>query len=186
VKTKHGLVIEFQNSAIPEEERRSREEIYRPMVWVVNGRRLERDRPLFFEALHRGTRRSVKPLALSVPVGKCMLLRKWADSCVPVYFDFGESEDPSDMSCLGAPVLWASLPRFSNGRALLIPVYRENFVRAAINGTGLRGIDCSEAFERERRVLLVIHRRPHYPKARPRWGRQCTPRTRRLRRRWRR
>jgi hypothetical protein len=169
VKTPHGLVIEFQNSAIFEEERRTREETYRPMIWVVNGRRLERDRPQFFETLRLGTIRSVNPLRLSVAVGKCML-RKWADSRVPVYFDFGESEDPSDMFRFGAPVLWASLPRRSNRRALLIPVYRENFVKAAINGARLEGIDCSEAVERARRVLLAVHRRLHYPKARPRWN----------------
>jgi hypothetical protein len=184
VKTAHGLVIEFQNSPISEEERRSREEFYRRMWWVVNGQRLEGDRPRFFAALRRGSIRSLNPLTLSVPADNCLLLRKWADSRVPVFFDFCEIEEPSDMFRFGARVLWASHPRRPNGRALLIPVYRENFVKAAINGTRIKGVDCSKAFERERRVLLVIRRRPHYPTARARWDKPYTPRRRRTRRRW--
>ncbi|MGH6927731.1 MAG: hypothetical protein ACREEV_05395, partial [Dongiaceae bacterium] len=86
---------------------------------------------------------------------------------------FGEREDPNDIFGFGAPVLWALHPRSSNGRALLIPVYLENFVEAAINGTRIKGIDCSEAVERARRVLLVVHR-PHYPQARPRWDKPFT------------
>jgi len=185
VKTPHGRVIEFQNSPISEEERRSREEFYRPMWWVVNGQRLKGDRPRFLEALRRGTTRSVKPLVMSVPVDKCLLLQKWVDSRVPVFIDFGEREDPNDIFGFGAPVLWALHPRSSNGRALLIPVYRETFVEAAINGTQITWIDYSGAFERERTVLLVVHRRPHYQRARPRWGKPYTPWKRRARRRWR-
>jgi len=155
------------------------------MWWVVNGQRLKGDRPRFLEALRRGTTRSVKPLVMSVPVDKCLLLQKWVDSRVPVFIDFGEREDPNDIFGFGAPVLWALHPRSSNGRALLIPVYRETFVEAAINGTQITWIDYSGAFERERTVLLVVHRRPHYQRARPRWGKPYTPWKRRARRRWR-
>ena len=36
MKTTHGQVLEFQHSAISEEERASREAIYRPMMcWVA-------------------------------------------------------------------------------------------------------------------------------------------------------
>ena len=37
VKTSSGLVIEFQNSAMNDEELASREEFYGNMIWVVNG-----------------------------------------------------------------------------------------------------------------------------------------------------
>src|SRR5262249_39488827 len=150
VKTKHGRVLEFQNSTISEEERRSREEFYRPMRWVVNGQRLKRDRPQFFETLRRRTILRVNPLALSVPVDACMLVQKWADSSVLVFVDFGESEDLSDTFRFRAPVLWASLPRRLKDGALLIPVYRENFVKAAMKGTRIERIDYSEAFDRAR------------------------------------
>ena len=69
VKTQCGLVIEFQNSSICEEERRSREGFYRPMVWVVNGQRLARDRTRFYEALRRG-RPAVHPPDLDCSDGR--------------------------------------------------------------------------------------------------------------------
>lgn len=43
VKTEHGLAIEFQHSDISEQERRSREEFYGRLYWVVNGLRLKTD-----------------------------------------------------------------------------------------------------------------------------------------------
>ena len=181
VKTKQGRVIEFQNSDISEEERRSREEFYRPMWWVVNGWRLKRDRPQFFETLRRGRIRRVKPLALSVPLDSCMLLQKWGDSRVSVFFDFGPDEEPSDTPRFGGRVLWASRLRRTNGTAVLIPVYRENFVKSAITGTRLEGIDCSQAFKRERRVFLIVRRLP-YPKTRSGWRDEYIPWKRRSRR----
>src|SRR5262249_39997153 len=150
--------------------------------WVVNGQRLKRDTSQFFEVLRHSAILRVNSLTLSVPVCTCMLLRKWADSRVPVFSDFDEVEDPSGRVRFGAPVLWALHPRSSNGRAFLIPVYRENFVKAAINGTQLKGIDCSEAIERARKALLVVHGEPHYLKPRLRGSEQFTPRTYRARR----
>ena len=39
VKNPYGLVIEFQNSNIKPEEKESREDFYKEMIWVVNGNR---------------------------------------------------------------------------------------------------------------------------------------------------
>jgi hypothetical protein len=41
VKTAAGLVIEFQNSPMTEDERNSRENFYGSLVWVVNGKAFE-------------------------------------------------------------------------------------------------------------------------------------------------
>src|SRR5687768_3310564 len=43
VHTNHGLVIEFQHSHIEPQERRTRENFYKNMVWIVDCTRLERD-----------------------------------------------------------------------------------------------------------------------------------------------
>src|SRR5215469_8979083 len=43
VKTQNGWVIEFQQSRISPDERRSREAFYQSLVWVVDGLRLKRD-----------------------------------------------------------------------------------------------------------------------------------------------
>lgn len=154
VKTGHGLVIEFQHSDISEEERRSREAIYGPMCWVVDGLRLKGDIGRFIEALRCGRRLSASPLIRTVPVERCILLRKWADSRVRVYFDFGE------------PILWASLPRTPNGFAVLVPVPRKYFIEDMIKG---EPINFPKMIRRTRRLSApqVIPSPPHPWKPRP-------------------
>lgn len=183
VKTGYGRVIEFQNSPIAEEERRSREEFYRPMCWVVNGLRLKHDRRLFFESLRCGTIERVSHLTLVVPVERCVLLQKWADSRVHTFFDFGEIEQASDMFRFGAPVLWASHPRSPKGMAVVTPVYRKVFLESRIKGEPLKGIDFSKAFERALRpsVPRSIPVPPHPRKPRPLSFQQYLARQRRAR-----
>lgn len=126
VKTVHGQVIEFQHSSISEQERRSREAIYRPMCWVVDGLRLKWDGRRFVEALRSGTRLSDSPFILVAPVEECTLLQKWGDSRVLVFFDFGAAD------------LWVSLPERPNGFAVLMPVPRKTFLEAMINGEPIK------------------------------------------------
>jgi hypothetical protein len=128
VKTEHGQVIEFQHSPISEEERRSREGIYGPMCWVVDRLRLKWDGRQFSEALQCREVLSAEPLILVVPVDGCTLLRKWADSRVRVFFDFG------------GPILWASLPKRPKGFAVVMPVPRAQFLEAMIKGQSIKGI----------------------------------------------
>jgi competence protein CoiA len=49
VRTVHNLVIEFQHSYIDPQERTSREQFYKNVVWVVDGTRLKRDYPRFLK-----------------------------------------------------------------------------------------------------------------------------------------
>ena len=56
VKTESGVVLEFQHSPLPRDEREARENFYRNMVWVVNGLRRKRDRPRFFGSISRQSR----------------------------------------------------------------------------------------------------------------------------------
>ena len=167
VKTGHGLVIEFQHSDISEQERCSREEFYGSMYWVVNGLRLKWDRRRFIEALRCGRPVSVSPLTWVAPVEKCVLLQKWANSRVPVFFDFGETED--DRSRFEAPLLWALVPTRSKGKAILRPVYRKSFVEAVTKGEPVKGINFPKVTRRTRRLSLpqVIPSPPHPWKPRP-------------------
>ena len=59
VKTPHGLVIEFQHSALSPEERRSREDFYKDMIWIVDGDRGSTDPGFFLMGL------SSEPVLLS-------------------------------------------------------------------------------------------------------------------------
>jgi competence protein CoiA len=56
VQLSNGLVIEFQRSPIDPEERTSRENFYKNMIWVVDGTRLKRDYPRFIKLV--GTARA--------------------------------------------------------------------------------------------------------------------------------
>lgn len=47
IRTMEGLIIEFQHSHICPDERATRERFYGAMIWVVNGRRMQRDLPRF-------------------------------------------------------------------------------------------------------------------------------------------
>jgi len=140
VKTTHGHVLEFQNSPISEEERRSREAIYRPLYWVVNGLRLKGDRAKFFEALRFMQVLHANPLTVAVPTATCLPLRKWENSETLVLFDFGEAEEASDALRFGAPVLWAMRPGSPKGQAVLMPVGRVHFLDAMMKGKRLIGV----------------------------------------------
>jgi hypothetical protein len=140
VKTADGHVLEFQNSPISEEERFSREAIYRPMCWVVNGQRLKGDRGKFIEALRLGQAVEANPLTVVGSTQHCLLLRKWENSGALVLFDFGEIEEEGDPVRFGAPVLWASRPGSPKGQAVLMPIYRERFLQAMINNEPLIGV----------------------------------------------
>jgi len=89
VKNPFGLVIEFQHSTLKPEERISREEFYKEMVWVVDGNKGELDENYFNMGLSGPIQKS--PLAYQVEWwGRSKLLHNWAESKVKVYIDFGK------------------------------------------------------------------------------------------------
>ena len=128
VKTESGVVLEFQHSFLCPEERESRESFYQNMIWVVDGLRRKQDRVKFFASLGTPIGGSGKLRIFSVPSNKGALLRDWAASRVPVYFDFGDSE-PGDTLRFNTPALWRLSPRGPNGTAYLSPVPKRFFLR---------------------------------------------------------
>jgi ssDNA-binding Zn-finger/Zn-ribbon topoisomerase 1 len=89
VKNPFGLVIEFQHSTMRPEERISRENFYKTMVWVVDGTRGELDENYFNMGLSGPIQR--KPLSYQVTWwGRSRLLHNWCNSKVKVYIDFGK------------------------------------------------------------------------------------------------
>jgi competence protein CoiA len=88
VKNPYGLVIEFQHSQIKPEERKSREEFYGEMIWIVDGSRGESDESYFNMGLSGPIQGN--PLAYQVSWwGRSQFLHNWGDSGVNVYLDFG-------------------------------------------------------------------------------------------------
>ena len=125
VKTRHGLVIEFQHSFLTKQERALREAFYRNMVCVVDGTRRKRDSKRFFDSIALWWRIGKRVfLASSVEEG---LPKEWLDSCVPVYFDFGDVP-------IASPVLWCLLPKRVYGSAVVVAVQRAAVIDAYRNG----------------------------------------------------
>jgi competence protein CoiA len=128
VKTNIGTVIEFQHSFLNSGERLSREAFYRKMVWVVDGRRRKRDAAQLQKCIGPCVY-ARPPLILHVTNHEeCALLRDWASSSVPVYFDLGIRENS------GTPVLWRLDPISRIGRVYLTPVSRESFLKVHREG----------------------------------------------------
>lgn len=128
VKTADGWVIEFQHSYLKPEERRSREDFYSKLIWVVDGMRRKRDRAQLIKAWKEGgpvVRDSLLRIAFS---DDCGLLREWAGSNHPIFFDLGEME-----------ALWFLVPKSTNVSAYVHPVPRPHFIewhRSSATETG--------------------------------------------------
>lgn len=89
IKNPFGLVIEFQSSNIKPEEKKSREDFYKEMIWVVNGNRNDLTEAYFNMGLSGPIQKN--PLAYQINwYGKGKFLHNWGDSQVKVYLDFGK------------------------------------------------------------------------------------------------
>ena len=124
VKTDHGWVIEFQHSHIKFEERRSRGDFYKKLVWVVDGTRRTRDGAQFARAWEDlgiainkdGTVREIFP-------SECRLVRDWLVSDAPVLFDFG-----------GEHLLWWLHAKSPDGKAYVAKFSRREFIDTQRSG----------------------------------------------------
>ena len=132
VKTDHGWVIEFQHSYIKPEERRSRDTFYPKLIWVVNGARRKRDRTQFLNAWKRGMQVGGNSRVRRAFSDKCVLLREWAGSHAPIFFDFGEE------------VLWWLLSKSPNGPMYIAPFSRTDFIEIHRGGKSQKADDFEE------------------------------------------
>ncbi|MCR9063835.1 MAG: competence protein CoiA family protein [Cytophagales bacterium] len=135
VRTKHNLVIEFQHSSIKKEERISREEFYKNMVWLVDGTRLKNDylrflkgkNSIFFNELET---KNVYQLEFPDQV----FPSNWIDSSVPVIFDFLGLETANNDELRG--YLWCLLPGTKN-KTFVVRLIREYFIYITNNSPTL-------------------------------------------------
>lgn len=92
VLTVHSLVVEFQHSNINPQERISREQFYKNMVWIVDGTRLKRDYPRFLKEWKTDSisevRETEKTGIYEVLFPEYCFPEAWLNSSVPVIFDF--------------------------------------------------------------------------------------------------
>ncbi|MEP2446583.1 MAG: competence protein CoiA family protein [Balneola sp.] len=117
VRTDQGWVLEFQHSYLKPEEKRSRDEFYSKLVWVVDGVRRKRDKNQFNDILEqsRDILHSVTVFNVHFP-DDCRILEEWRNSSSLVFFDFQE------------PELWFILPDMGKLGCFLAMVTRKEFV----------------------------------------------------------
>jgi competence protein CoiA len=129
VRTSHGLVIEFQHSPLDRLERVARERFYGNMVWVVDGARLKQDYPRFNKRKDALRRTKLPGHYLLAFPDQCFPAM-WLESSVPVIFDFRgvDESQPPDAHRDG---LWCLLPGRAEGRAVVVGMSREDFVKVA-------------------------------------------------------
>lgn len=153
VKTDQGWVIEFQHSYIKPEERRSRDTFYQKLVWVVDGARRKRDRTQFQNALKRGIPVGSNSVLKRAFSDECVLLREWADSHAPVFFDFG-----------GEQVLWWLLKGNPDGSAYVTSYSRSDFIEIHRGGATQKARDFDE-FVKE--ISKLVAQYESAPQAQP-------------------
>ena len=97
IKTPSGLVVEFQHSAITPEERSSREQFHKNMIWVVDGTRLKNDFKNFFAnfRIWKQIQEQTQNRQYSVYKGFIhnRIPMRWLKSTTTVYFDFHNNVD---------------------------------------------------------------------------------------------
>lgn len=128
------FVIEFQHSHLRPEERMAREGFYGNMVWVVDGTRLKKDYPRFFEGMKacRNTHRDGVHL---LPNPERAFPITWLECRVPVLFDFLKSDSVDEPENTVRRNLWCLLPVRIEERAVVIRVSREHFVDLVSKGS---------------------------------------------------
>lgn len=130
IKTKHGLVIEFQHSYIPPEERRQREKLYGNMLWVVDGTRLKRDIKRFTQNINDCLSSTDKANIHYIHGPEKCLPVNWLHCTVPVLFDFiGIHTRESTDFVRGS--LWCLLPGLRNNQSVILRISRKKFLEIA-------------------------------------------------------
>lgn len=132
VRTSHNLTIEFQHSAIKPEERFSRENFYKNMIWVVDGARLQRDYTRFRKGIENNFKRTRKKGYYFVEYPNEVFPKSWISSKVLVIFDFsGISTTEQDKI---KDILWCLLPQGELQQTIVYGLTKIDFIQMTKNG----------------------------------------------------
>ena len=98
VKTRTGIVLEFQHSSMDTKEQYSREQFYKNMVWIVDAKKYYDKFKQNIELLdHCKFNKNYFYMKIdSFELQKNCFPRRWLNSSVPVIFDFGINDDIED------------------------------------------------------------------------------------------
>ena len=129
VKTDTDWVIEFQHSFLKPDERQSRNNFYKKLIWVINGRRRKTDIKQFDRILkEESIKIADNPPTIKVRFPEeCRLFNEWAHSDSLVLFDF--SGDTNNNNTL----LWFLYPKMKSGNIYLSYINKAGFVELSNN-----------------------------------------------------
>lgn len=117
VKTDQGWIIEFQNSFLSREEHKSRNDFYKKLIWVFNGKRLKGDEIKFKNSLNEVGSEVFFRIRLW---GNAFLNKHISEKAV-TFFDFDESN------------LWLLIPIFSEHYIYVMLCSKDNFIQILKN-----------------------------------------------------
>lgn len=128
------FVVEFQHSHLRPTERMAREGFYGNMVWIVDGTRLKKDYPRFFEGM-KACKNTHKEGVYLLPNPERSFPVTWLECKVPVLFDFLSDNAVEEPENTVRQKLWCLLPVRIEGQAVVVRVSREYFVELASRGS---------------------------------------------------
>jgi competence protein CoiA len=175
IRTKHGLVIEFQHSPLDPQERVARESFYKNMIWIVDASHRKND----FKRFLKGSSQFLKTHHQSifrVLFPDKVFPANWVESTKPVFFDFRDliSVDPNEKL---REFLWCLLPGRVERQAVVIALNRSDIVTEVTEQSDLvevlrkTGVDVHDFLLQSRQrtmPLLPLLPRPYYGQRRRR------------------
>ena len=130
--TEHNLVIEFQHSSIKIEEKLSRDNFYKNIIWVIDGTRLKNDYEKFLKGDYQLVGKIQEPTIFLCANPQKTFSRIWQNSQVPVFFDFAGLDEINDcnnpkfyMFCL--------LPSKLNNQSIIVRMTKQTFIHNVLN-----------------------------------------------------
>ena len=106
VTTPHGWTIELQHSPMDDEERKSRNNFYKKIAWVIDGTRRKTDIDQLNRLLTNGVQLRTKLTTIAVnPDNKNRLLSEWHNKDSLVFFDFRQIDRAKQR------IIWFALPK---------------------------------------------------------------------------
>ena len=129
VKTSEGWVVEFQHSLLKNDERDSRNNFYKKIVWVVNGARRKNDIKHFKNVMDSHDLILKNPPIISPhPRVNVKLFDEWCSPNVAVLFDY------QIVNNKGEQMLWLLFPATTDGKRYLSPISQQGFVEKVKKG----------------------------------------------------
>lgn len=168
IRTKHGLVIEFQHSPLDPQERVARESFYKNMVWVIDAAHRKNDYKRFAKGFPKFLKTHRNGIFLVSFPDECFPAN-WAQSARPVFFDF-RGIAPSDPPDNGRELLWCLLPGRVERYAVLIAFNRSDLVSEATEHSDLVEVLLKGRIEANNFLLLSRQRMQPRPQILPRYN----------------